>query len=83
MQTDEDDNELCDKLYHADSNTKYWMEVERIRKFRERNPNTRSSTYYLREVFAPEEGVDAMPHNLILYVLGIKKYQWYIGVGGG
>jgi hypothetical protein len=83
MQTDEDDNELCAKLENTDPNTRYWFEVEMIRKFRERNPNTRYTSYYLREVFAPAEGVDAMPHNLMLYVLGIKKYQWYIGVGGG
>jgi hypothetical protein len=83
MQTDEDDNELCNQLYHKDPHSRYWQEVEEIRKFRERHPNTKYTSYYLREVFAPAEGVDAMPHNLILYVLGIKKYQWYIGVGGG
>ncbi len=82
MITDEGDNELYDKLYDADPNTKYWGEVENIRKFRESNPSTRYTTWSLREVFASAEGVDAMPHNLILYVLGIKKYQWYIGVGG-
>lgn len=81
--TDKGDNELRDKLYSSDPNTKYWEEIESIRKFREHNPDTRYTTYYLREVFAPEEGVDAMPHNLILYVLGIKTYKWRIDVGGG
>ncbi len=83
MQTDEGDNELHDKIYDNDPNTKYWGEVESIRRFRQNNPDTRYRAYSLREVFAPAEGVDAMPHNLILYILGIKKYKWVIDVGGG
>ena len=77
------DEELHNKISHTDPNFRYWLEVEEIRRFRKRHPDTQYHVWYLREVFAPLEGVDAMPHNLILYVLGIKTYKWYIGVGGG